>query len=123
MTRTVRATWDELDDLLARRPDDPRNRHVLYRTPWYLWPFVIPGMFLGAIVMLPLGVLAVLSIPYFILYPERHLHEWDIDENLGHERSMRRWRAAYARLTLLGRVCRARVLAGRRRRRARGHTQ
>ena len=75
-------------------------------------------LFTPAIVLFLFG-LAVWSIPYFWLFPERHATEWDFDETPEHERSLRRWRDAYARLTIAGRVRRRWVKRRRRRRRRR----
>jgi hypothetical protein len=68
-------------------------------TPIASWEY----LFLPAIMLFLFG-LAVWSIPYFWLYPERHAHVWDFDENQAHERSLKRWRDAYGRLTVAGRV-------------------
>jgi hypothetical protein len=58
--------------------------------------------------------LAASSIPYFWLYPERHATTWDFDENPAHERSLKRWRDVYARLSIAGRVHRRWVKSRRR---------
>lgn len=71
---------------------------------WWEWlfsPLMIMFVFFVG------GVLALISIPYFALYPERHAHEWDFDDNATHQRLLARWRARYARLTLGGRVRRS----------------
>jgi hypothetical protein len=39
-------------------------------------PLVLPVV---ALVALPLGILALLSIPYYALYPDRHRHLYDFD--------------------------------------------
>lgn len=65
-------------------------------------------------IMLGLALVAVWSIPYFSLHPDRHPHEWDRDRNPAHQHSLKRWRDAYANLTLAGRIRRSWIRYGRR---------
>jgi hypothetical protein len=75
--------------------------------PWYLWPLV-PFAFLAALsVMLPLGVLALISIPFFWLYPDRHMQFADLEGTPEEKARVARWRAAYNRLSFFGRVRRS----------------
>lgn len=77
------------------------------RVKWYLWPLVPFGFAAAMIVMLPLGLLALLSIPYFLLYPDRHLHFADLHGSEIEKARVARWRATYSRLSFAGRVRRA----------------
>lgn len=77
------------------------------RPPWYLWPLA-PLAFLGSlIVMLPLGVLALVSIPVVWLYPDRHMHVHDLRGSAEEKRRLARWRREYNRLSFFGRVRRS----------------
>ena len=82
--------------------------------PWYAWPLIPLVLPVAVVVMLPLGLLALLSIPDFWLCPDRHAHLYDF-EGTPHQRArLARWRAAYRRLGLWGRVRRAIKLIRRR---------
>ena len=75
--------------------------------PWYVWvlaPLVLPG---ALFVLLLLAIPAAISIPYFLLFPERHRRKHDFDGNASQKERLTRWRAAYSRLTFLDRVRRA----------------
>ncbi len=49
------------------------------RLPWYLWPLTLPMFVISiTVVGIPLGLLALVSIPYFWLFPERHLQVADL---------------------------------------------
>jgi hypothetical protein len=75
--------------------------------PWYvsiLAPLVLPGVLL---VMLILAIPAAISIPYFLLFPERHRHIHDFDGTVHQQARLGRWRAVYSRLTFFGRIGRA----------------
>jgi hypothetical protein len=75
------------------------------RWPWYLWP-LIPPVFVATVVFvaIPLAALALVSIPYFWLYPERHAHQADVEGTERERQRLRRWRAAYQRISSAGRV-------------------
>jgi hypothetical protein len=82
--------------------------------PWYAWPLIPVVLPVAVAVMLPLGLLALLSIPYFWLFPDRHARLNDF-EGTPHQRArLARWRVAYRRLGLWGRVRRAIKLTRRR---------
>jgi hypothetical protein len=84
------------------------------RLPWFAWPLVplvLPAVLL---VMLPLGLVALFSIPYFALYPDRHAHRYDFEGTAQQRARVERWRAGYGRLGLWGRVARAFKVARRR---------
>jgi hypothetical protein len=67
---------------------------------WWEWIFA-PIVMLFLIPLLLLG--AILSIPYYTLYPERHAHEYDL--GTGRQRElMRRYRSRAARVTLPQRI-------------------
>jgi hypothetical protein len=79
------------------------------RLPWYLWPLVPPVFVVTMVVVgIPLGLLALLSIPYFWLYPERHAHVADLEGTESEKARLRRWRAAYQRMSFIARVRHAR---------------
>ena len=78
-----------------------------YRLPWYGWllaPFVLPA---ALFVLLILAPFALLSIPYFLLFPERHRQVHDFDGSDHQRQRIAQWRAGYSRLSLLGRLQRA----------------
>jgi hypothetical protein len=86
-------------------------------TPWAWWEYLFfPLMVMLLFIVGP--ALVIVSVPYCWLYPERLPNEWDRDGNAAHARAMKRWRAAYARLTFAGRVRRSWIKRRRRRRRA-----
>ena len=62
-----------------------------------------------------LELLALLSIPYYALYPDRHAHAWDSAGTPRQRERVAKWRALYARLTFRQRL--RRCLVKRRRRR------
>src|SRR4051794_13118809 len=66
---------------------------------WWEWLFTPVVVMLVFVVG---GALAIVSIPYFWLYPDRHMHQWNGDP--AHTRSLENWRSSYARLTFFGRV-------------------
>ena len=78
-----------------------------YRLPWYGWllvPFVIPA---ALVVLIPLSLLAAISIPYYFVFPDHHRHMWD-SESTPHQRELlARWRTQYSRLGIFGRIRRA----------------
>jgi hypothetical protein len=85
-----------------------------HRLPWYAWPLAPVAFAAACIIMLPLSLLALLSIPYFALYPDYHVHIYDV-QGTGRQRELlARWRACYARLGLFARCRRAITLLGRR---------
>jgi hypothetical protein len=67
------------------------------------------------VIMIPLGILALLSIPYFAIYPDRHMNIWDEDATDRQKELLARWRAGHRRLTFFGRIRRASKLYWRRR--------
>lgn len=96
-------------------PDTARPKPL----PWYLWPLVPPVAVVVAVVVgIPLGIVALLSIPYFWLYPDRHAHLADVEGTDRQKMQLRRWRLAYARLSIVGRARRVMRLSVRRRRAA-----
>jgi hypothetical protein len=78
---------------------------------WPLIPFVLPVVLL---IMIPLGIAALISIPYFALYPDRHAHLYDFEGTAQQRARLASWRAGYARLSVWGRLKRAIKLARRR---------
>lgn len=96
----------------------PLNTDKPRRVPWYLWPLVPLALASGLVVMLPLGILALLSIPYFAIFPDHHAHRYDF-EGAPHQRErLAQCRALYRNMNLLQRIERA-VRRWRRRRRRR----
>lgn len=65
---------------------------------WLFAPIVLP------ILILPLACLALLSIPYFALYPERHAHVWDFEGTETQRRQLARRRERYSRFSFRQRV-------------------
>jgi hypothetical protein len=79
----------------------PTRKHV----PWYLWPLALPVFVVTMVVVgIPLGILALVSIPYFWLYPERHAQRADFEGTESEKARVRRWRNAYRRLSFIARV-------------------
>jgi hypothetical protein len=66
-----------------------------------LIPLVLPVVVLIA---LPLGILALLSMPYYALYPDRHPHLYDFDATPRQRELLARWRAKFAKLGFFGRI-------------------
>ena len=84
------------------------------RLPWYLWPLVpVAFVVTWVVVGIPLGLLALLSIPYLWLYPERQAYLADFHGSEAEKARLRRWRAAYQRLSFIARVRHARRRSGR----------
>jgi hypothetical protein len=77
------------------------------RLPWYGWilvPLVLPAVLVIAI---PLGILALFSTPYYLVFPDHHRHMWDL-EGTPHQRYLlSKWRTRYSRLGIFGRIGRA----------------
>jgi hypothetical protein len=75
------------------------------RLPWYLWPLVPPvAIVTFTVVGIPLSILALFSIPYFWLYPDRHMHIADVQGTLTDKERVAKWRAAHRRLSFFQRV-------------------
>lgn len=88
------------------------------RLPWYAWP-LIPFVFpVAVLVMVPLGLLALLSIPYFLIFPDRHAHIYDFEGNERQKQLLKKWRIKYRKLTICQRVDRGYTLWCRQRRRS-----
>ena len=71
---------------------------------WYLWllaPLVLP---ICLVFMLPLGLLALLSIPFYLVFPDAHLHKYDYDGTPRQKELLARWRARYASLGIIRRI-------------------
>lgn len=67
------------------------TNNAAHTRPWYLWllaPFAFAGASLFLIVF---GVLALLSIPYYLVNPRHHLHQWDLGTPHQQQR-VARWR-------------------------------
>lgn len=93
------------------------------RLPWFAWPLVPLVLPISLLVMLPLALLAVVTIPYFWLCPDRHAQLYDF-EGTPHQRArLVCWRAAYRRLGLWGRLRRAVKLSRRCRRKRRSRNK
>jgi hypothetical protein len=70
------------------------------------------------VIAIPMGIIALLSIPYFWLYPDRHAHVADGEGTDAEKARLLRWRNAYRQLSFIGRVQHARKRSRRLRRRA-----
>jgi len=89
------------------------NRRL--RLPWYAWPLAPFALVAGLVVMVPLGILALVLSPIYVLYPD---HTFNLYDKCGtpHQRQrLTTWRAMYRRLSLPGRIARAHKLRMRRR--------
>ena len=74
--------------------------------PWYLWllvPIVFP---IALVIMGPLALLALLSVPYFRVFPDHHAHLYDFNGTPRQREMLMRWRASYSRLGFAGRLAR-----------------
>jgi hypothetical protein len=83
------------------------SKFSFYRLPWYGWllaPLVLPAVLVVAV---PLGILALFSIPYYRVSPDRHRHAWDFDGTLHQRQLLAKWRSQYAHLGFIGRISRA----------------
>ena len=76
--------------------------------PWY-GRLLAPFVFLVLLpVLVPFGLLALASIPYFKLYPDRHMNIGDAPEATESQRKrLAHWRRGYARLGFRQRLVRA----------------
>jgi hypothetical protein len=77
------------------------------RVPWYAWPLVPLVLPVVVLVMIPLGVLALISIPYYAVFPDHHAHFYDFQGTPHQKETLARWRAAYRRLSFPQRIGRA----------------
>lgn len=75
--------------------------------PWYLWPLVPFVFVVSLFVMIPLGLLALLSIPYFALFPDRHIHVADIHGTPHQKSRVAHWRRLYRLINVFQRTSRA----------------
>jgi hypothetical protein len=74
------------------------------RVPWYSWP-LIPFAFLAALpVLIFLSPIALISIPYYKLYPDRHLHIYDREGTTRERQLLARWRSLYRELNIFQRL-------------------
>jgi hypothetical protein len=81
--------------------------------PWYRMLIIAPAALLF-LIFLPL--IALLSIPLVWVYPDRHMHVYDVEGTPVQQARLAQWRACYDRLGLVGRIRRARTRLARRRR-------
>lgn len=65
---------------------------------WLFAPIVLPIIF-ALFVML-----AVLSVPYFMLYPERHAHQWDFDGTDRQREILAKFRRIRSRCTVTQKI-------------------
>jgi hypothetical protein len=84
-----------------------RTKSVTGRTPWYAWPLAPFAFCAGLVVMIPLGIVGLFSIPYFFVFPERHRQVWDFEGTAHQRKLLERWRAEYAKLRFTQRLARA----------------
>jgi hypothetical protein len=71
---------------------------------WLFLPLILP---IGLLVLLPLSLLALASVPYFRIFPDRHAHVHDFDGTPHQRARLAEWRRRYSRLTLVQRTRRA----------------
>jgi len=72
--------------------------------PWYCWPLVPFVLLVAMFVMVPIGIIALISIPLTLLYPDQHRHIFDDTGSPEEKARLARWRRAYRRLSIVGRV-------------------
>jgi len=77
------------------------------RIPWYLWPLVPFALCGTLVVMISLGILAIISIPYFAIFPERHAHLYDFEATPHQRRRLAQWREMYRDMNFWERLTRA----------------
>ena len=73
----------------------------------YLWPLAPFALVASLLVMLPLGPIAILSIPYYAIFPDRHLHKYDVEGTEQQRKRMVQWRSVYSRMSFVQRLVRA----------------
>lgn len=96
----------------------PRLPLESHPTPWYLWPLIPPIFLITAIcVGLPLAILALISIPFFWLYPDRHIRLADARGTPLQKLRVAQWRAIYNSLSFPARLRRSLKRFSRRRHR------
>jgi len=77
------------------------------RLPWYGWllaPLVLPA---NLVVAMLFGILSLFSILFFFVFPEHHLHPWDMEGTPHQRKLLAKWRSHYAHLGFIGRIRRA----------------
>ena len=57
-----------------------------------------------AVVIVPLAILAALSVPYYLLYPERHAHFYDLHGSPAQRERVAKWRLLSSRLSFWQRI-------------------
>ena len=65
---------------------------------WYLWPLVPFVLFGSLIVIIPLGIFALIMIPYYAVYPDRHAHLYDFEATDHQRKRLEQWRGLYKEL-------------------------
>lgn len=71
---------------------------------WNLLPLASVAFLAAALVLIPLGLLALVSVPYFAMFPDRHMHPYDFEPTPLQRARLAQWRGAYRRLGWCGRV-------------------
>lgn len=77
-----------------------------------LAPFVLLPTLL---VLIALGILALIATPYFFLFPDHHMQDWDFKGTERQKALLVKWREAHKQLGMFGRVRRAFLVRARRR--------
>lgn len=85
-------------------PQQPQIKTTPWR--WYQLPLIPLGFVFVMLAMLPLGLIALLSIPFFALYPERHMHVYDLQGTPRQRELLTRWRTTRAKISLPRRLIR-----------------
>jgi hypothetical protein len=83
-----------------QQPDSKQPRWLLL----LLWPL---SLLVALPILLPLGVLALLSIPYFAVYPDHHAHLWDFEGTADQKEFLALRRRRYRSIGLRRRIRRA----------------
>ena len=78
----------------------------LSNLPWYAWPLIPVVLAAGLVVLVPLSVLAIFSIPYYAVYPEPPLRDYYMEAGLTPRQRalLARWRGLNAQLSFAERV-------------------
>jgi hypothetical protein len=79
----------------------------LQKTPWFAWLMAPFCILVSLPIILPLGFLAILSIPYFGIFPDHHAHLYDFEGTPEQKEFLALRRSRYRRLGLRRRIRRA----------------
>jgi hypothetical protein len=75
--------------------------------PWWVYPLMPIYVPIALVVLVGMLLLSPLSIVWFEIFPDYHVHAWDYFGSPRQKARLERWRAAYQRLGMCGRIRRA----------------